>query len=88
MAFWRDVKDKRRFSSALVEVLQSRVKLRGRPKKRQRADGFYRVEAYFSPEERQALAEIAESNSLSTSKVLRTLLRMFRAAPIDGQEDS
>jgi len=88
MAFWKGDSDKRRFSLALVEVLQSRVRLKGRPKKRQRADGFFRIEAYLSPKERQALEEIAESHRLSRSKVIRSLIRMFKATDIDGQEDT
>ena len=86
MKLWRGPKDDERLSLALVETLRSRVKLRGRPQKRQRADGFYACVAYLSPLERKTLMEIAAANSLSQSKVIRTLIRMYRTTKIDGME--
>jgi len=87
MRMFRGPKDDERFSLALVEVLRSRVKLKGRPQKRQRADGFYAFTSYLSPLERKTLKEIAAANSLSQTKVIRTLIRMYRSTKIDGMEE-
>ena len=77
--------DEERFSQAILEVLRAKPVLKGRPAGRQDAAGFFRVEAYFSPHERKALAELAEERGISVSKCLRTLLRTFRTVEIDGR---
>lgn len=87
MKLWKAQKDEDRFNGAFVEVARCRVKLKGRPRKGQNAEGFQRAMAYLSPQEYESLKEISEAYHLSRSKVIRTMIRMFKATPIDGMEE-
>jgi len=83
---WKTKKTEEDFMRAIRDVRRSKPKLKGRPRKGQLASGLIKVTGYFSPNEADALKQLAEAEGCSTSETLRALLRLYVAVAVDGDE--
>ena len=87
---WLQKTDAERFAAAFRETRRATPSRAGRKRTKQEylktAGGFVKIQAYLSPLEDAEIRAVAKEEGMSLSEVIRTLIRVYRSVPVDGQE--